>query len=878
MIRAGIVKKSKKVIAKETVVCFSSVIVLFLRVFVVIRSYFLLETTDKDKFTTNKMDETIKVRGSDDNSSYKEQPSNPRASFDTDYIDNNHINAFRDALNYDDKFIPKDEALSRTGSVVSLNQKNNGIETISSQSDWTPVYNKTRKRNSIINYNSNSNSNIDLNKKTKKNPSSESTSEINFDNNESVSYNNDNSNIDETSLTFTILRYPLLAFIISWTTILSILYFLVRLSIAFSEKVLLARDKKRTELVNKLRNSKNYNEYIENSKNLDKYLKLDEWCNEDRYKYYDWRNLRRTINNLRKLRHNKKYEDLMVVLQTCVKSNFAGTENPAMYSHCHYGTKKLIERYNAEVVKSLNVVMESKEIDIREKRIFFKIINKNFGRTCLVLSGGASFCYNHFGVLKALIENDLMPKIISGTSGGGMIAALTATRFNNELLELISPKLACKINAFGNEPMWKWIKRWWETGARFDSIEWAKKAQWWTTGSTTFEESYKRTGKILNISTVPSDIHSPTILCNYITSPNCCIWSAMLASAAVPGILNPVMLMEKTKDGQVRPFSLGSKWKDGSLRTDVPLSTLNMYFNTKFSIVSQVNPHVMLWIFKNRGDIGKPIIRSKGKTFRGGFILSYLENLIKLEIIKWLKLVKEFQLFPNLLESDWSNLFLQNFSGTITLFPKIVLSDYMHILSDPTEERLARIIKNGEAVTYPKLLFIKHRLNIERTIEKGLENSKIDIDSTYSAPPNLVANIIENEEKGINYQFKNNGNIDDDDDCDKAADVLPNTMKNKILSTADMNSTEDDYKIEGHVESTDGEADDYGNKKNSDIMSVTGDTTKPKLGFLGINMGYHADNENGVGNNNEIDDVNASEEYGEDEHYDSNEDFSGSEN
>lgn len=780
------------------------------------------------------MEDTIKVRGSDDNSSLKEESLSPRARLDTNYVDETHIKAFRDALNYDDKAIPIEGAMSRTGSVASisnLKQNASGIETISSQSDWTPVYNKTKKRNSGSNSRS-----TETRKRTAKSPSSESNSEY-FDSKESILLSS--NNIDESSLTFTILRYPLLIFILGWTTFLSIIYFLVRLSISFAEKMMLARDKKRTELVKKLRNSANYDEYIENSKNLDKYLKLDEWCKEDRYKYYDWRNLRRTINNLRKLRHAKKYEDLMVVLQTCVKSNFAGTENPLLYSHCYYGTKNLIEKYNYEVVKSITLIIDSEEINIREKRIFFKIINKNFGRTCLVLSGGASFCNNHFGVLKALLENDCMPKIISGTSGGGMISTLVGTRTNEELLELITPKLAQKVNAFGNEPTWKWVKRWWTTGARFDSVEWARKGQWWATGSTTFDEAYERTGKILNISTVPSDIHSPTILCNYITSPNCCIWSAMLASAAVPGILNPVMLMEKTKNGDIRPFSLGSKWKDGSLRTDVPLSTLNMYFNTKFSIVSQVNPHVMLWIFKNRGDVGKPVIRSKGKTFRGGFILSYLENLIKLEIIKWLKMIKEFQLFPNLLESDWSNLFLQNFGGTITLFPKIVLSDYKYILSDPSEERLANMIKNGEAVTYPKLLFIKHRLNIERIIERGLEASKIDINSTSNAPPDLVSHIIENE-----------GEMHEADVDEGTSDVSgPSSL------------IDDDHVVGSSINSF-GEDDDDDDIDDGNIDSDSGrHTSKANIGFFGIHMGLNPEN--------------VSEgSYDEYERYDSNEDES----
>lgn len=50
------------------------------------------------------------------------------------------------------------------------------------------------------------------------------------------------------------------------------------------------------------------------------------------------------------------------------------------------------------------------------------------------------------------------------------------------------------------------------------------------------------------------------------TAPDTVIWSALLASAAVPGILNPVVLVQKLKDGSLVPWNWGSKFKDGSLR------------------------------------------------------------------------------------------------------------------------------------------------------------------------------------------------------------------------------------------------------------------------------------------------------------------------
>jgi predicted acylesterase/phospholipase RssA len=63
------------------------------------------------------------------------------------------------------------------------------------------------------------------------------------------------------------------------------------------------------------------------------------------------------------------------------------------------------------------------------------------------------------------------------------------------------------------------------------------------------------------------NLPSPTMLLNYITAPDTIIWSALLASTAVPGILNPVVLMQKLSDGRVVPWNWGiSKFKDGSLR------------------------------------------------------------------------------------------------------------------------------------------------------------------------------------------------------------------------------------------------------------------------------------------------------------------------
>ncbi|CAH2351062.1 patatin-like phospholipase domain-containing protein [[Candida] railenensis] len=527
------------------------------------------------------------------------------------------------------------------------------------------------------------------------------------------------------SITYTLLRWPLLFLVLLWIGFLCNCYVVVRAYVALSEYFLTWRGERR-KIRDRLRSAKNYEEWVKTAKELDSFLNLDKWSSNPKFSYYDYRTVKLTTRRLEELRTNNEDDNLIIVLQGCLKKNFAGIENRQLYSHRYYGTKKLVDKYIEEVCKCIQHVTNSTNINLPTKRKFFKYVSKNYGKTALCLSGGACFAYTHFGIVKALLDNDLLPSIISGTSGGGIVAALACTRTDAELRKLLVPKLATKITAC-EDPWWVWIPRWWKTGARFDSIEWARKACFFTRGSSTFLESFQRTGRKLNISTVPADPHSPVILCNSMTSPNCIIWSSLLASSAVPGILNPVVLMMKNPhNNEVVPFSLGNKWRDGSLRTDIPLDALNTYYNVNFSIVSQVNPHISLFFYAPKGTVGRPVAISRRVTkkekyasLRGGFVATALEQLFKLEIRKWLQMIKTLDLLPNLLESDWSNIWLQRFSGTITIWPKIKLKDFWYILSDPTEEQLEEMILKGERCMFPSLLFISHRLSIERELEKG---------------------------------------------------------------------------------------------------------------------------------------------------------------
>lgn len=518
-------------------------------------------------------------------------------------------------------------------------------------------------------------------------------------------------------------RWPLLIIIGLAFLLEFLIYISVRQIVRLFETLMSWRAQE-ARLSRKLQSAQTYEEWKRTALELDQLLGFESWKTNPSNAYYDFASVRKVVASLERSRTNDDAESLKGVLEVCLRANFAGIESSRLYSQTHLGTKALIENYVDEVEKSLKYIRQTTLLTPQEKTIFFRRTAKNLGTSALCLSGGATFGFYHLGLVRALLDTRLIPTVITGTSAGALIAAFLCTHTDEELDRLLVPELADVITAC-EDPISVWFPRMLKTGARFDTVVWAKKACFFTMGSMTFLEAYERTGRILNVSVIPHDAHSPTTLLNYITAPNCVIFSAILASAAVPLVLNPVVLLEKTKDGQVRPWQFQGKHKDGSLRMDVPLESLHLYFNTSFSIVSQVNPHIHLFFFQPRGAPGQPVAHRKGKGWRGGFFLSALEQYMKIELIKNLRVIRDLELLPTIGGQAFTAVFLQRFEGTVTIWPQSRFRDWFNILTDPDRQELARMLGVGKRVTWPKIRMIENRLRIERQVFMGrLETKK----------------------------------------------------------------------------------------------------------------------------------------------------------
>ena len=116
-------------------------------------------------------------------------------------------------------------------------------------------------------------------------------------------------------------------------------------------------------------------------------------------------------------------EALVHHLRSGLLRGLGGNLHPELYSKCLVDTKYLIIDYQKEVRKAFHYVLNSENFPLKDKITFFNESRYAYGRTALLLSGGGGLGMYHLGVIKALYEQDLLPKIIAGTSAGSIIAS-----------------------------------------------------------------------------------------------------------------------------------------------------------------------------------------------------------------------------------------------------------------------------------------------------------------------------------------------------------------------------------------------------------------------------------------------------------------------
>ena len=422
---------------------------------------------------------------------------------------------------------------------------------------------------------------------------------------------------------------------------------------------------------------------------------------------------------------------MLFLIRTSLSRGLGDMGNLKLYKHTHIGTKDLIERYITSALSTLSALLDvsaKADCDGLESRYILEQVlssRQAFGRSALLLSGGATFGMNHIGVLKALWEARLLPRIISGASAGSIVCAVLCTRTDEEMPELFASFCDGDLAVFEEEgkedTLLRKAARFLKFGALFD-ISHLIRVMRDMLGEMTFQEAYNRTRKILNICVSSASLYELPRLLNYITAPNVLIWSAVAASCSVPLIFSPATILAKDpKTGEAVPWNPSpQRWIDGSVDNDLPMTRLAEMFNVNHFIVSQVNPHVVPFLVKEEDSITQEAQQSSGTVAAGPSWLNSAAELARGEALHRMHTMAEVGILPNTLGKVISML-SQKYSGDITIMPEISYADFPRILSNPTPEFMQQAMLCGERATWPKLSRIKNHCAIELALDDAVQ-------------------------------------------------------------------------------------------------------------------------------------------------------------
>ncbi|NQX87586.1 MAG: DUF3336 domain-containing protein [Halioglobus sp.] len=453
-----------------------------------------------------------------------------------------------------------------------------------------------------------------------------------------------------------------------------------------------------------------YQEWAEAAQAHDDLTGQARWRKVDQSNQYDYAQIRLRLDKLRALRSRHDYQGLLFTLNEGIHGNMGGMGRHSLYTRAKFGTKRLIEAYIEEVDDSLRFIAEldSKAVSVQQKLDFFYRANICFGRSALMLSGGGVLGFYHLGVVKTLLDEGLLPRVISGSSAGSIVAGALGTHSEQELEQFYDPAV---LLTEAEKEASVFTRMFFGANPQIDVGDLQHLVER-LIPDLTFQEAYEKTGRQISVSVAPAEVHQRSRLLNAITSPNVFIRSAVMASCAVPGVFPPVTLMAKNQHGEAQPYLPTRKWVDGSIADDLPAKRLQRLYSTNHFIVSMVNP-IAIPFLKNDGE------RSALGTALGALgvgvgreVLNFYRDMVQTRGESWPRF--------NLLMNSIHALMDQEYSGDINIVPNFNWYNPAKLLSHLSEKDLIDLMEGGRRSTYPVVEAIRTCTQISRTMEEIL--------------------------------------------------------------------------------------------------------------------------------------------------------------
>ena len=143
--------------------------------------------------------------------------------------------------------------------------------------------------------------------------------------------------------------------------------------------------------------AKDYNAWKAAAKNHDDISGMEDWKGRDNTSLYDSAEVRIRHDNLTNLVQEGNYPELLYALNEGIHGNMGGMGRPVMYKKAKLGTKYLIDSYVDVIVEALKMIADApeKDVPLHDKIDFFRRASHCYGRSALMMSGGAGLIYYH---------------------------------------------------------------------------------------------------------------------------------------------------------------------------------------------------------------------------------------------------------------------------------------------------------------------------------------------------------------------------------------------------------------------------------------------------------------------------------------------------
>lgn len=528
--------------------------------------------------------------------------------------------------------------------------------------------------------------------------------------------------------------------------------------------------RKMFRLEKEMRRMTSYQDWLKLARKHDELSGKMKWRKEDESPLINAPGMRRKMREINFFREKDDPMALMFRLGGNFSRNQFGVQHEEMHSYAISGTKRVIIEYNDTMQEALEYICECDEakVSLEEKFSFFSELRHAYGRTALLLSGGAYLGYYHMGIFKSLWKNGMLPKVISGASAGSLMAAMVGTKTDKQLDDIFKGedevddyrrdyfKFSDKINSqLGNmvqavipkslgwisNPILSFV---------FDGklmnldVKHLSQVVIDNVGHYTFQEAFDRTGRIINITVAPLNDYDPPRLLNYLTAPHVCVWSAAVASCAIPSVFDPIQLVVKAPKGvdvsvprsvsgtSAQDEGIARGYSDGSIENDLPMDQLSEIFNANHFIISQVNPHSALFSSLSLRK-GSSLYKSSA-LFR---LLTGFVHFLKEESRSYLVNLLSFFATSFYRTPLWSakrglySTITQKYEGTendITISPwsghLSVPGAWTCLIKNPTDKEYQEVVQQASEAVFSYMPRIKARCRIEMTLEACTQKLK----------------------------------------------------------------------------------------------------------------------------------------------------------